>query len=370
MLNHHIPTTLKCTLVLLAGLIAATSARAARPKKDVGLTVTAVPSHAMLTPGGQVEFKLTLAGEKKPSGATRLSLLPKGSADSVEIEIDAAGHGTWSFTVPADAQPGLVEFQLRHAGVGLVGTLAVDVIDQATRDAFEQAARRVKLKQIPARYLFIGDSLTDMARGKNYVDKLAFWLWKVHGGSVSVRNAGVGGDYILRVWQRLNHDKRAYRLAMYDNLYQPRPTRVFFFLGHNDCKLSSRSGYETPVVPIDQFEETYRLAVRKVQDATDARMTIISSTSSVYEITSATSKKRSEQGIANNLFGKPQALEQFNAAARRVAGQCGADYLDVYGPTKSWPNKPGLFTRDGVHLSNLGNRLVALKILEYLAGEN
>ena len=58
-----------------------------------------------------------------------------------------------------------------------------------------------------------------------------------------------------------------------------------------------------------------------------------------------------------------------DAVAREVAAECGAGYLDVYEPTRRHPDKPTLFTADGVHLSNAGNRLIALEILKYLARE-
>ena len=89
----------------------------------------------------------------------------------------------------------------------------------------------------------------------------------------------------------------------------------------------------------------------------------------VTPITEATAAKRRADGKAHNLFGKPEALEQFSAIAKKVADEYGAAYLDVYEPTRRHPDKPSLFTRDGVHVSNQGNRLLALEILKHLAGE-
>jgi len=52
-----------------------------------------------------------------------------------------------------------------------------------------------------------------------------------------------------------------------------------------------------------------------------------------------------------------------------VAAELGADYVDVYGPTRDHPNKPGLFNaRDGVHLAVAGNSFIALKLLEHFGG--
>ena len=168
-------------------------------------------------------------------------------------------------------------------------------------------------------------------------------------------NAGVGGDYTTRVLARLEKD-----------VLGTKPTHVFVFLGHNDSKLKSTTEYREPVVPADVFEKEYREIVQRIREKTGARVTIISATSSVYEITLETAQKAAKAGRAHSLFGKPEALEQFNAIARKVAAEQGCGYLDVYEPTRAHPNKPALFTADGVHISNEGNRLVALEILKYL----
>ena len=185
-------------------------------------------------------------------------------------------------------------------------------------------------------------------------------------GQVSVKNAGVGGDYIRRVWQRLNGEATVYRLEAYDDLYEPRPGRVFIFLGHNDSKLTSGSEFTVSVVPPEEFEDLYRKAIEKIQQDTGAEITILSSTSSVYEIT----KPRAEELLATrgaaSLFGKPEVLENYNAIAKKVADDLGCTYLDVYEPTRTHADKPTLFMADGVHLNLDGNHLVALKLLEHL----
>ena len=153
---------------------------------------------------------------------------------------------------------------------------------------------------------------------------------------------------------------------MYERLFEPRPTHVFFFLGHNDSKASSRSGYTELCVDPQTFEEHYRLAIRKVQQETGAKVIVLSATSSVFEICKANADKRQASGKAHNLFGKPAELEKLNAVARRVASELGADYVDLYEPTRTHPDKPSLFNpRDGVHLTNAGNRFIALQLLGY-----
>jgi lysophospholipase L1-like esterase len=154
---------------------------------------------------------------------------------------------------------------------------------------------------------------------------------------------------------------------VYDHLFEPEPTHVFFFLGHNDSKVSSLSGYTRHCVDPDTFEEQYRLAIRKVQNETDAKVIVISATSSMFEICRANADKRRAAGKPHNLFGKPEELEKFNAIAKRVAAELGTSYVDVYEPTRTHPDKQSLFNPgDGVHLTNAGNRFIAYGLLEYL----
>ncbi len=366
------------TVTALLAIISASMATAAPPAKvkaPPAVTVNSRPRHAMVPVAGSIELALSLVDTESRPVAGQLTAqvktekgVPTSNASST-IAMDAAGNGRYHFQATADMEPGIHAIELRHEATRTSQTLYVDVLDPATYEDFEKAAGKLHFAALPAHLLFIGDSLTDQRRGQNYVDKVAFWLWKRFGDQATVRNAGVGGDYILRVWDRLNGQPGGYRPEMYENLYQPMPSHVFFFLGHNDCKLKSTADYKEAVVPPEQFEEKYRLAIQMVQADTEkkAQVVVLSATSSVYEITQATAEKQRAAGRAHNLFGKPEALEQYNAIARRVAKERGSEWLDVYEPTRRHPAKPSLFTPDGVHLSNPGNRLLALEILRHLA---
>ena len=72
----------------------------------------------------------------------------------------------------------------------------------------------------------------------------------------------------------------------------------------------------------------------------------------------------------HSLFGKPEELERYNALTKKIAAEAHAAYLDVYEPTRTHPDKRSLFDpNDGVHLTNAGNRFIALRLLEYLGGQ-
>ena len=336
-----------------------------------GFTVSAVPSHAMVPVGETLDVEIRVEQNGKPLDGgqlTVLTMVPDQEAVSREVKVSASGAAVFPFKAASGAAMGIHRLVIAHSASGAVVDCYVDVTDRETWNTFAAAAERAKVAPVSAHLLFIGDSLTDQQRGYNYVDKLAFWLQRSYGAKLAYRNAGVGGDYISRVWQRMNGDAGAYRLSMYDGLFRPKPTHVFFFLGHNDSKVDSTSGYTRQCVDPETFEQQYRLAVRKVQKETGAKVIVMSATSSVFEICKGNADKRQAAGKAHNLFGKPEELEKFNAIAKRIAVELGADYVDVYEPTRTHPDKPSLFnSHDGVHLTNAGNRLIALELLKYFS---
>ncbi len=59
-------------------------------------------------------------------------------------------------------------------------------------------------------------------------------------------------------------------------------------------------------------------------------------------------------------------MEQFNAIAREFAADTGADFVDVYTPTKAVEDKPSIYLPDGVHINMEGNWIVALEVLKGL----
>lgn len=319
-----------------------------------GYALTVRPEHTMVPVGSTLRFRIEASG---PAGRQPAAVSVRrmgGEAPLVEeVALDATGKGEYLLRIPEGTEPGVVSLSFVLKDAGLAVPHWADVVDGEAYRCFADAAAGVRLEK-PAHLLFVGDSLTAFYRGYNYVDKVRGWLHQRFGEEVTVTNAGVGGDYTTRVLARLEKGVLA-----------KKPTHVFVFLGHNDSKLKSGTGYRDAVVPPEVFEREYREIVQRVR-AIGARVTVISATSSVYEITKASAEAAAKAGRVHNLFGKPEVMEQFNAIARKVAEENGCGYLDVYEPTRTHPKKASLFTQDGVHINNDGNRLVALEILKYL----
>ncbi|MFP4249091.1 MAG: SGNH/GDSL hydrolase family protein, partial [Armatimonadota bacterium] len=254
-----------------------------------GGELTVEPGYVMVTPGEAAEVKIGVRCDAGPiaEGALTVTLVFGEYVESGEIPITGETT-TLPVAPPAAAESGEAKLVIVNADAGAGATAWVDVVEEQTFAEFEGLAEAA-LIDTPAHILFLGDSLTDQRRGHNYTDMVGYWLDRAH-GDVSYRNAGVSGDYITRIWQRLQGEG-AHRQEMYDDLLDPTPTRVFIWTGHNDSKLKSKPEYETPddypfdpVVPLDTFEETYVTVIEHIREhAPDAEITVISASSSVHE---------------------------------------------------------------------------------------
>ncbi|MHB8995506.1 MAG: GDSL-type esterase/lipase family protein [Armatimonadota bacterium] len=322
------------------------------------------PPYMMVSPGATVTLEITARRDDQQPLASILAGIA-GTSDQQPLTLAADGTARYSVAIPAEAPLGLQRVDFISADLGVAATSYVDVVDPKTLDEFAAAAKAAEM-QAPCHLLFLGDSLTDFSRGFNYTDQVSYWLAATK-GDITYRNAGVGGDYITRMQQRLNGDKTVYRLNAYDNLLSPIPQRIFIMLGHNDSKLSSGSGFTEPVVSLADYEKQFKEVIERLRKDTGAHITLLSNTSSVYEITKRNADATVAKGKGASLFGKPEVMEQFNEVLRKVAADTGCDYVDLYEPTRTHPDKPSLFTADGVHMTLAGNHVVALELLRHLS---
>lgn len=328
--------------------------------------LTCTPTYVMAPAGEKVTLSLKTLRQGQPLAGGEVSVTGHDGTARVATTLRLGEGGSAAHEVSTPAPAGqLLKFNFVQADLGAAVTCYLDVVTPEVYQAFATAAAATKVKA-PGHVLFLGDSLTDFLRGYNYVDQVGFWLQKVHGPQVTVKNAGVGGDYITRVWQRLSGAAGVHRPEMYHNLLQPQPDRIFIFLGHNDSKLSSGSEFTKPTVLPDDYRADYRKVIEKLRAASQAQITLLSPTSSVYEITRPMAERLLAQRGSASLFGKPEVMAQFTALTRQVAEELQCGLVDVYEPTFKHPDKPSLFTQDGVHMTLAGNHVVALELLKYL----
>ncbi|MDO9542287.1 MAG: GDSL-type esterase/lipase family protein [Kiritimatiellia bacterium] len=218
--------------------------------------------------------------------------------------------------------------------------------------------------------LYIGDSNTEFRRGHNYTDMVDFFLNKHNPGLTSFENAGVGGDYITRVWERVEGTKGgkpAYRQDAYNNLLSQKPDLIFIALGGNDSRALSTHNYKIPLVQPEKQYELYNKLVDYLRENTKAKIVFVSTPSFYLPVQEKNAEKSRAQNKTHVLFGLDEHIVNFNNTLKKICAEKNIDYIDVYTPTKNHPEKQKLFSaNDGVHFSEEGNLVVANAIIEYL----
>ncbi len=260
---------------------------------------------------------------------------------------------------------------------GLNKNLFVVITTKKELKIMERDAAKIKLTK-PLNILVIGDSLSDYFRGFNYVNMVDFLLNKFNPGKVNIRNAGVGGDFITRVWKRMQGADGQIppirvRQYMYNNYLNPSPDLIFIFLGANDSKCSNTSNFKTSYIAPQVQEKTYRKVLDYLRKKTKAKIILIGCPSFNYKISGSKSKidKLLKSKRTRWLFGIDQSIINFNNINKKLAAEYNVDYIDLFKITSSNPEKEQLYQKaDGVHLTDKGNRMVALEILKYLSKNN
>ncbi|MDD4537534.1 MAG: GDSL-type esterase/lipase family protein [Lentisphaeria bacterium] len=326
-----------------------------------GAFVTAQSRHQVLPVGKAEDLVLTT----QPQVPVFVSITKgKDAQDCHELTSSAEGKivvpGAWFVS----AEP--VACRIAACSGGAVAQVDVAFV---TPESFVRSLGLAKSAVLtkPLRILYLGDSLTDFDRGMNYCDKVDFWLNQAFPGLASFHNAGVGGDYITRMEDRI-YGRPAHRREMYDGLWNEKYDLIFIFLGHNDTKTTAKSGLKVPVVPPEAQDASFRKVVALIRQQSSAPIVFISGASMVEEICRRNYEKALPTRPNSTLFGLPEHVEAFNDVLQKLSKELGIAYLDVYTPMKNHPDKPSLFNpSDGIHLSTAGHAFVADAILTALA---
>lgn len=323
-----------------------------------GVALSARPPHLIVETGKplpEITFQLTENGKPVPNAD--LKVLNGGKLQ--EGITDKDGCFTCKSVENGELQVAAVKY-------GVTDDLFTDRLSSEAWAKTDAIARRIKLDK-PLSILYIGDSLSDFQRGHNYADKVNFWLNLHNPGKAVFRNAGVRGDYITRVQQRMLRGN-AYQQEKYDNLFGVPYDYIFIFLGHNDTRCLSSKNYEVPQVTPEAQKETYREVLNYIRKNSKAKIVLVSPTSSNFEKCKESADKRKALNKVHSLYGQPAKLEAFDAVLRQLAQEENLGYLNVYTPMKNAPDKAALFNPgDGVHLTEAGNRFLTDLFLEYFA---
>ena len=278
------------------------------------------------------------------------------------------GSGEISFKAQ-NLLPGMNEIIVSANGVS--ASLYIEVNKEYAVD--KAIAEKIKLDR-KIKCLFLGDSLTEFYPGRNYFARLNFWLNKYNPGKVELVNAGVGGDFITRVAQRLDAELTgkgaAYRQKVYKGIFKSKYDYIFIWLGHNDTvtsRINKYGKFARPQVTPEVQEKTFSSVLTKLQKLNPkAKIILISPSPSDVKKFESYDKRFSPQRQIH-MFGKKEFVAAFDAVNRKLVKQFDLAYIEMNAAMSSQPDLAALYVEDGVHLSHLGGRIAAREILRAFA---
>ena len=330
---------------------------------DPEVAVAATSGLVIVKPGDPlpaISFRTNRPGEvfhvaQINGSLTRDGRVRADASGTVRVPAVDQGRGVWEFSAAR-----LGRFAVSH------------VIREDGAEAFARSdalAKRVKLDR-PLRILVIGDSLSDFYRGYNYVDRLVFWLNRYNPGMVTIRNAGVRGDFVERVRARLlasvGHGKSVFGQERYDRLFDEKYDLIFIFLGQNDTRTPKKLGYAVPLTAPKAQYEGLKAILAFIRERSKAKIVLVSPSPCCAEFIEARRARAKKNFV---MFGKREFVDNYDLVNRRFCGEFGLDYIDILTPMRNAPDLKSLYIRDGVHLSLIGGRFVADEILKYFIGK-
>lgn len=281
---------------------------------------------------------------------------------SVTIKAAPAAETSVCIDLPDPMREGFYRLVAVDPVTGRSASSGFCVYPKPMADKFRSLASLINLPA-GSRLIFLGDSLTDFYRGRNYVDLVARAIAEKHGDAVEVVNAGVGGNTIKQIAQRLEGDVIA-----------KNPTHVFLFEGANDCKRNydPQKGLASDwFVPREIYAKTYRDVLVQLKERTHARLFVMTTAPGDQRILEPVREQAMAYGQRKNFFCLPEETARAVALQKQIASDLDLPVIDTHDRLEKLLEKapaPYLNVDDGVHLSEYGNKEVALSILHYLAG--
>ncbi len=197
----------------------------------------------------------------------------------------------------------------------------------------------------PARVIFFGDSITEAGvRPGGYIDQIQTMLNSQNKSSdFELIGAGIGGNKVYDLYLRMDTD-----------VLEKKPDVVFIYVGVNDVWHKKLFGTGTDA---DKFVKFYEAMIRKIQ-AGGSRV-ILCTPACIGEKTDCTNALDGELNQYSNIIR--DLAKQFNLGLCDLRQEF-TNYQATHNPTNV---DKGVLTTDGVHLNDLGNKMVA----EIMMGE-
>lgn len=164
--------------------------------------------------------------------------------------------------------------------------------------------------------------------------------------NITIINAGVGGDTTAKGLKRIQAD-----------VLEHQPDVVLINFGMND---HVKAGRYVQIVPLAEYEQNLRRIIELVRAA--GAVPVLVTVSYIYEGDANNTNEnyyynRHDPAFYTEDGGALARLDKYIAAVRKVAVELDVPLADVRAACDQY--NPREFTRDGVHLSALGNQVWA-----------
>ena len=201
------------------------------------------------------------------------------------------------------------------------------------------------VSQKKKRIVFFGDSITQMGINKGgYIDRIQTAIIdKGTQNKYQLIGAGVGGNKVYDLYLRIEEDVLA-----------KKPSMVVVYVGVNDV-WHKTSGIGTD---IEKFEKFYVAIIKKLQ---------------AKKIKVALTTPACIGELKNNANPQDDDLNKYSDVIRKLASTYNCSLIDLRAMWQQYEEKnnrenkvQGLITTDRVHLTELGNQMVADEMMKVL----
>ncbi len=278
-----------------------------------------------------------------------------------EVPMGAGGAAEVKVKFAEGAREGFYRAVAVDVSTGQAATAFFCIYPETTVKELRGLADEIWLPE-GTRIVFLGDSLTDFYRGRNYVDLVTRALARRNAQTATVINAGKAANTIEHIEARLTRD-----------VVEQKPTHVFLFEGANDSKrhYEPTTGLGTKwAYPYEEYPKTYRAVVERIQKECGCKPVLMTTAPGDQRILEPFRKRAETYGQAINYYCLPESVAQAVKTQRKIAQSLGLPVIDVNAHFLAWMDTNGaqyLHVDDGVHISEEGNLQVALLVLRYLA---
>ncbi len=263
------------------------------------------------------------------------------------------------FNLPQPVRAGFYRVTVVQPSTGQSAEARFAILAPDAAHELRCLSRRIKLPP-HSRIAFVGDSLTALFPGRNYLELVRSALGL--GNDAAVFDSGIGGNNILDIEKRLDED-----------VFSLHPTLIFLFEGTNDCKRPFQPGRGLSrewIVPKAEYEKALRRVCTRLA-ASGARVVLITAVPGDQRLLRPFRRRAEQTGQAVNFIALPGEIACIGRIQRRFAREYGFEVLDmqrhflsILGASE---DPEYLHVDDGIHLSESGNREVAFEILRFLA---